>query len=653
MQWDKLRPKHLKIFGEGKRLGTDCTINIDVPIIKSTVEEAAARFESYADKDKGAKYTGVKFMRGIDTRTVNRINEVFGGVYVENDEGYFIDTTGEDIIVRSATERGLFYGAQAIAVFLEGAANIIPSLVAYEYPICPERGVKCYIPGVKHIAFFKKFVDMMCRYRHNTILIEVGGSMEYKRYPEINHEWVKFCEDVSEYSGKAIVIQAGTYPWSKDSMHVENGDGGFISQDMMRELVLYCKERYINVIPEVLSLSHCDYIVRAFPEIGERSYDPYPDTYCPSHPKTYRILFDILEEIIDVFEPEVVHVGHDEYYTYGICPRCKGRDPVDIFADDVNKLYDFLHERDIKMMLWADKFLNSIGPEGKPAGGANKPPHPAWANEDIIVEGMGPTYKSIDMVPRDIKMHHWYWSWNETYELEFLNRNMPTTYGNYKGTLHRNFKKRIQQGMLGGLCSNWSTLSESIMQWNGVIFETAFNGIIFWDPDYDYDLLHETLETTARDQYHWNNMDALYGEPAGNYIRVTHTTTREMPFEMIHCGIFLDPEKYLLGHYVITCDNGRQAKIPLHYAEHIASDTDRFEMRIGGTEEAGDGTARTAIDKLRGVSYNALIHEKDGKTWYEAVMRVPDYVRGFKITDVRFEQTAQDCEVIVEKVEVL
>jgi len=653
MQWEKLRPKYMKVIGKGRRLGTDCEIKTDIPIIKATVEEAAARFEVYADKGKVDKYESVKFIRGMDTNTVNRINEIFGGVYVENDEGYFIDTTEKDIIVKSATERGLFYGAQAIAVFLEGTGNIISSLVAYEYPICPERGVKCYVPGVKHIEFFKKFVDMMCRYRHNTILIEVGGSMEYKRYPEINSEWVKFCEDISQYSGKSIVTQAGTYTWSKDSMHVENGDGGFISQDMMRELIHYCKERYIEVIPEVLSLSHCDYIVRAFPEISERTNDPYPDTYCPSHPKTYRILFDLLEEIIDVFEPDIVHVGHDEYYTYGICPRCKGKDPVDIFADDVNTIYVFLYERGIKMMLWADKFLNSVDPHGMPAGGANKPPHPAWANEDIIVEGMGPTYKAIDMVPRDIKMHHWHWSWNETYELEFLNRNMPTTYGNYKGTIHKNFKKRIKQGMLGGLCSNWSTLSESIMQWNGIIFETAFNGIIFWDPDYDFDQLTETLQTTAKDQFHWKNMDALYGEHTGNYIRAVHTTTRVMPYEQIHCGIFLDLDKYLLGHYIVVCENGREAKIPLHYGEHIASITDNFDLVAGETSADGDGTHDSSIDTLRGVSYHALINEKDGKTWYEAVMKIPDYARGFKIKEVRFEQTATDSEVMVKKIEIL
>ena len=652
MQWDKLQPKYLKIMGQGRRLGTDCTVCTDVPIIKSVVEEAAARFEAYADMDKTKAYESITFIRGVDTNTVNRIKDVLGDVYTENDEGYFIDTTQKDIVVRSASERGLFYGAQAVAVFLEGTGNIVPSLVAYEYPICSIRGVKCYIPSTQHIAFFKKFVDMMCRYKHNTLLLEIGGAMEYKRYPEINVEWVKFCDDIRSASRRAGKIQEATYSWRKDSMHVENADGGFVSQDIVRELVRYCKERYINVIPEVLSLSHADYIVRAFPEIGERSNDPYPDTYCPSHPKTYRILFDIMDEIIDVFEPNIVHIGHDEYYTYSKCPRCKGKDVVDLFAEDVNKIYSYLHARGLKTMLWSDKFINAYDSKGYPQGGAEKHADHAWSNVDIMCEPAAASYKSIDKVPRDLMMMHWYWGFENEYDQDYLSRNMPMLYGNFRGMQINHFKRRVKAGALGGLCSNWSTLSETIMAWNGVIYDTAYNGMIFWDPDYDTDLRDETLLTVANDLYNWSTMDAIHGEQTGNYIRVQHTTTREMPFEGISDGHFLNLDNYLLGNYIVTCDNGREAKIPLYYGMHIASITDCF-VRETDTEQVADGGIVSSVTKLKGVTYHALPYEKDGGTWYDAILKVPDYTRGFTITDVRFEKTADDCEVMIGSIEVL
>jgi len=656
MKQEKLQPKYMKVTGEGRRLNPSCEIITEIPIIKSVVEEAVARFYRYEDRDRGEEYKKVIFRRGFDIETIDCIKSIFGDVYVENEEGYFIDSTGDEITVRSESERGLFYGAQSIAVMLEGTGNIVPAMTAYEYPTVPERGVKCYIPGMDHISFFKQFIDMMCRYKHNTLLLEIGGAMEYKKYPEINVEWVKFCDDIREYSGKSRIIQEATYSWRKDSMHVENGDGGYISQDVVRELVRYCKERYINVIPEVLCLSHCDYICRAFPEIAERSNDPYPDTYCPSHPKSYRILFDILDEIIDVFDPTVVHIGHDEFYTYGKCPRCKGKDPVDIFADDVNKIYDYLHAKGLKTMLWADKFLNSSYYEPMhdkimPSGGAEKGPSPAWENENIMCEGMGATYKSIDKVPRDLKMFHWYWS-DEEYEKEFLNRNMPTTYGNYNATQHKNYKQRMKAGMLGGLCSNWSTLSEVIMAWNGVIFDTAFNGTVFWDPDYDYDVRDETLQSVASDLYNWKNMYALHGERTGNYIRVKHTTTLDMPYSLMHDGVFLDRNEYLIGFYIVTCDNGREAKIPVHYGESISGINESFFNETTGNL-MNDGNIESSVNKLKGVCYQAMPVTKDGKTRYDAILKIPDHVRGFNITDVRFEQTVQNCEVMVESIEIL
>lgn len=654
MQWEKLQPKYMKVLGAPKRLDLSCAVNTNVPIIKSVVEEGIAQFCAIEEDGKHPRYTAITFKRGMDGETLKRIKEVLGDVYVENDEGYFIDSTSDEIIIRSASERGLFYGAQAISVFMEGTNNLLPSLVAYEYPIASERGVKCYIPSVDHIPFFKKFIDMMCRYRHNTLLLEIGGSMEYKQYPEINTEWIKFADEMREFSGKTTIVQEATYTWRKNSMHVENGDGGFISQDMVRELVQYCKERYINVIPEVLSLGHCDYLVRAFPEISERANDPYPDTYCPFHPKTYRILFNILDEIIDLFEPTIVHVGHDEWYTYGKCPRCKGRDPADIFAYDINKLYDYLHSRGIKMMMWSEKLLDARA-GGHEAGGADKPARPAYANDNIMCEGMGPTYKAIEKIPRDIKMLHWYWGMDEVYDMEYLSRNMPTTYGNYAGTVHTNFKKRMAQGVLGGLCSNWSTLSEEIMCHNSVIFETAYNGSIFWDPDYDSDKNIESMESIARDLYHWKNQDALYGQRAQNFIRVLHTTTRDMPYKMAADGVFLEKGDALLGHYVVTVDTTdglRQDKLPVYYGQSIANIKDRFD-NPSGAHETADGSVKSSVNTLKAVSYTALPVYKNGETWYEAIYKLPTYIRGFTVTDVKFEQVATDCEVKVDKIEVL
>ena len=92
----------------------------------------------------------------------------------------------------------------------------------------------------------------------NTLMIEVGGAMEYKRHPEINQAWVKYCREIGEYSGKADSIQTWTYDWKKNSIHVENGDGGYLTQEEVRDIVEYCRRSCVDIIPEVPSLSHSD-----------------------------------------------------------------------------------------------------------------------------------------------------------------------------------------------------------------------------------------------------------------------------------------------------------------------------------------------------------------------------------------------------------
>ncbi|MGC8001116.1 hypothetical protein, partial [Salmonella enterica] len=80
----------------------------------------------------------------------------------------------------------------------------------------------------------------------------------------------------------------------------------------------------------VPSLGHCDYLMLGHPEIAEIPEDPYPDTYCPSNPASYELLFDVLDEIVNVFKPGVINIGHDEYYSIAMCEHCKGKSGADI-----------------------------------------------------------------------------------------------------------------------------------------------------------------------------------------------------------------------------------------------------------------------------------------------------------------------------------
>jgi hexosaminidase len=222
----------------------------------------------------------------------------------------------------------------------------------YDSPLACERGYRVYLPARAKMAQFEEILDLLTEYKYNRIMLEIGGAMEYKRHPEISATWAAFCREMRSTSGKTFEIQHKTYPWPKNSIHCDNAEGDVLTWEECRRIAALCRERGIEVIPECPTLSHCDYIVMAHPEIREREGDEYPDTYCPNHPDTYPLVFDILDEVIEVFCPKEINIGHDEAYSISICKRCRKTPAPVNYANDIKKIKAYLDERGIKTAMW-------------------------------------------------------------------------------------------------------------------------------------------------------------------------------------------------------------------------------------------------------------------------------------------------------------
>ena len=70
-------------------------------------------------------------------------------------------------------------------------------------------------------------------------------------------------------------------------------------------------------------------------------------------------VFDILDEVIEVFKPKRIHIGHDELYTACVCERCKDKKPSDIYAEDVRKISNYLAGKGVGTMMWGEKLLRA------------------------------------------------------------------------------------------------------------------------------------------------------------------------------------------------------------------------------------------------------------------------------------------------------
>lgn len=482
------------------------------------------------------------------------IKNMSGCTNPDDDESYALKL-GEETFIYANSRRGIIYALSTL-LQLQNSGELYEGVI-YDTPDKKVRGYRVFTPGRAEFADFETALDKMIYYKYNTIIIEVGGAMEYKKHPKINEEWQKYAESVMSVPGRSHEIQY-MYPWGKNSLSIENGAGGYITQEEMKSLIAKCREREIEVIPEVPSLSHSDYIVRAYREINERVEDEYPDTYCPSNPRTYEILFDIIDEVLEVFDPKLMNIGHDEYYTSAKCPLCKGKNPAVLYSDDIKKIYNYLKEKGVKTMMWGEKLLKVYHPDGTGAGGTGDPAH------DVPL-----LYTCVDMLPRDIIMLNWYWSLiTAEEEMIFHNYNFTMLYGNFNALNHKEYRKRMDKGCMGGFVSNWGSFRDIYMQRNCQNLALSFTAWAFWSDRYDTDLKSYVLKK-CEDELYRANLEKYEGKPL---IEAVHTTDlfkkKAYPF---YDGVFIYEKDWKLGDYHITYKSGKKASLPVMFGYNISS----------------------------------------------------------------------------------
>ncbi len=502
----------------------------------------------------------ITFAIGIPEKELDKPRVL--GIYAENDEEYAI-SLGEESYVWAWNYNGLLYGLATIEQMkVDGDLS---TLFLYDYPLSPIRGYKVFLPGHDDIDRFKEIVDMLAYYKYNAIILEIGGAMAYKNHPEINEAWLTFCEDVRRYSGRAHEIQFQMYPWEKNSIHCDNGNGGVLTQEECADIAAYCRARGLEVIPEQPTLSHTDYMCLAHPELREQEGDQYPDTYCPSNPDSYKLAFELLEEVIAVFKPKYIHIGHDETYSIGVCPRCRDKNPVDLYVADITKIHDYLAERGIQTMIWGEKLLDARFPNGDPCGGAEtRVTDPETGESRIHIPAL---YECAHKLPRDIVILHWYWMFDKNYDKVYHDNGYTMVYGNLQTSKLEGWRERTGWGALGGFVSNWGSIAEDYMQRNSQNFELIYSAYAFWCWDFkdDQETRENIGEVVARECYRRRHAGMK------KVLLVCHTTDHYIPHEAFYDGVFITDEKYKLGEYEVIYSDDSRARIPVIYGTHIAA----------------------------------------------------------------------------------
>jgi hexosaminidase len=97
-------------------------------------------------------------------------------------------------------------------------------------------------------------------------------------------------------------------------------DGLYFTQDQLRDLVEYCRERGIRVVPEFDLPGHSTAMLAAYPELAslpgpyeiERHWGIFDPALDPTNDKVYDFLDKLFGEVVEVFPDPYLHIGGDE-----------------------------------------------------------------------------------------------------------------------------------------------------------------------------------------------------------------------------------------------------------------------------------------------------------------------------------------------------
>jgi hexosaminidase len=301
-------------------------------------------------------------------------------------EGYILEITKNRINISSQNAAGVFYGVQTFRQLLPAtfekndgktvSSVIIPCLKIEDQPRFGYRGM--HLDVSRHFFgkdFVKKYIDMIAMFKMNVfhwhLTDDNGWRLEIKKYPKLT----EVC---------AWHVDRQDKPWTQRELQKEGEKatyGGFYTQDEVKEVIEYARQRHVEIIPEIEMPGHSAEIFAAYPQFsckGEKltvlpgTYWPNIDIFCAGNDSTFIFLQNILDEVCALFPSKYIHIGGDEAdkTRWKECPKCQERIKKEGLKDEnelqsyfIKRIEKYLISKNKKMIGWDEILEGGLAPE--------------------------------------------------------------------------------------------------------------------------------------------------------------------------------------------------------------------------------------------------------------------------------------------------
>ena len=292
-------------------------------------------------------------------------------------DGYQLSVKANGIDINAANYSGTLSAIATLNQLLlqnDGKAAI-PAVAVTDAPRFNWRGF--HLDVSRHfftVDEVKEIIDLMALYKLNRfhwhLTDDQGWRIEIKKYPLLTEKgaWRIYNNQDTACMQLAARDDNPNLLIPKKNTRVENGNtlyGGYYTQDQIRDVVAYAKQRGIEIVPEIDMPGHFLSAIEnyeglsCFPTIGWGQYFTTP--LCPGKQKVLDFCKDIWSEIFKLFPYEYVHVGGDEVRkdTWKECPDCQKRIKDNHLKNEeelqswfIHQMEAFINKNGKKMMGW-------------------------------------------------------------------------------------------------------------------------------------------------------------------------------------------------------------------------------------------------------------------------------------------------------------
>jgi hexosaminidase len=381
------QPVEVKQSTGSYTLSNSSTIGYDKPLGKVVAEMLAQRLSTptgFALKAQQNKTSEIQLNLN-DTP-----NQLLGK------EGYVLEATPKGMVISANQTAGLFYGMQTLIQLLPKEIEsksvlkstwTIPAVKITDYPRFVWRGIMLDVS--RH--FFPKeevklYIDQIARLKYNTFHMHLtddnGWRIEIKSLPKLTQV------------GAWRVPRAGHFGERADPKPGEAAtDGGFYTQEDVKEIVRYAQDRNITIVPEIDVPGHSMAAIAAYPELSCKK-DPntkvnpgthfaewygngtfkmnIENTLNPSDEKVYEFMDKVMTEVAALFPNQYIHVGGDECYKgywaqdsgcKALMKTLKTHHVEDLQGYFMGRMEKILKSKGKKLLGWDEILEGGISPE--------------------------------------------------------------------------------------------------------------------------------------------------------------------------------------------------------------------------------------------------------------------------------------------------